>query len=179
VCWLIAGWAFGKDTGLVSMARCGHIGAIYAALKFTLHATKYISRYSDEQNVFLAGSIFAILVGVVLGEFLYRKFAPKRSFFITFFESRHSNGVNSEEKVDIQEHLRSVSHGLPTIGDLKDTLVSDDPTVKFWAIAELERIGTEEALSLLERFANTDNIALKTAAIEAILKVRNTHKGGD
>ena len=89
---------------------------------------------------------------------------------------RKTNAYDSIETevspLDVEEHLKSIRHILPDIGELQESLNDADKVTRLWAVQELRRIDGKESLSILEKTLYDEDEDVRNAAKEAIHTIK-------
>jgi len=167
---------------MFAYARIGHAAIICNSSAFVLVGLKFIGQrgFSDDDVIILVSLLgSAIVFGIILGEVLYRKFAPQESGIVLLFNSILSNRAKMEmekevmeKEPNVEEHLESIPNDLPNLQELKEAIHNEDLTTTFWAIGELERMGNEHAIEILEYAITDKREEVRIAAKEAIARIR-------
>ena len=171
-----------RNIGL-AWARIGHAAIIYSYLDFTADRLKFIAQrgFSDDDAlILLSGFGSSLFFGIILGELLYRKFAPRESgilllfnFILSYRAKMEMEKELMEKEPNVEEHLESIPDDLPNLHELKEAIHNEDLTTKFWAIGELERMGNEHAIGILECAITDKREQIRIAAKEAIARIKN------
>lgn len=132
----------------------------------------------------IATSLVALLLNVLILWYLYSAkehyFKPALSQVSLEEKMKEEHNQKSlspislEEKmkVDLNQHLKDIGQDLPSLGELKETLNDEDVTTRLWAIQELKRTGSKDALQLLETLLDDKDEDVRAAAKEAIRDIQ-------